>query len=172
LDTDGSVMRIKYFAAYNSNGTLAGLYNSLEHKAIPKNSVEITSAEREEIVRTPGAFSVVNHKLKKDVVWFGAISSDSAARNQYKSRINKGIPHNGVIYSASTEASAHITQCLVLIQLDPTFVPELFVLNTVSGHYFVAVDKDTLITVARQVNKIRLGAAIDLNYELGNIGGV
>jgi hypothetical protein len=165
-------MRIKYFAAYDDSGAIAGLYNSLEHKAIPDRVVEITSAERDEIVRTPGAFSVVGNKLKKDVVWFSAISSDSAARNRYKSRIAKGVPYNGITYSASAEASAHITQCMVLLQLDATFVPELLVLKAVAGCYFVAVDGDTLHVVAREVNKIRLGAAIDLNYELDNRGGV
>ena len=153
---------IKYFACYNDAGQITGLYNSRKHgQNIPESVIPITTGQRDQIVWNPSAFhvdtenkSLEMNKKKRVIDVTPALSQNKYDHDRI---IATGVKINGRYYYADDEASAHITQCLVIAQKDNKFVSKLrSTLNGVTS--YEATDYTTLKKIAIAVNELRVQA--------------
>lgn len=160
-----------YFAQYEEDGKLAGLYNSVRHRNIPSNTIRITASQHSLISKYPEDFAVDTKTRELKRVKNSAALEDLGAalertRFEYEAMVAAGVEHDGVYYCADDAASATITQCLAISAYDDKHP---FMIPAVSGGVkMVEVDLDTLVAVAKLVNSLRAKAKahlLDINAQ-------
>lgn len=149
-----------HFAHYDEDTrAVIGLYNSNRHSAIPSPSIPITAQQRDSIVDRPLAFFVTaDGKLESESLPEQADTTEdlSDSLSVYDRTIGAGVIVKGICYYADDEASAHMTQCLLLskdqsecklkavVDMEPCYV-------TVKG-------KNNLKEIVQAVNTLRTEA--------------
>ena len=154
-----------YYAQYDGSGLIIGLFNTKAHDKIPTPCIEITEKERDSIVCTPYSFSVVEGSLRYKGERKDEEKDSVSAKRKYEEKINAGFSYNGNIFAAFDKASANLVECLSIVMVDKSFKPELFI-HTKDGLLGISVSKDTLLAVAKGVNKLRFHALLEYNQSI------
>lgn len=149
----------QYYAAYDDEGKLTGLYNSEDHKPnqIPPRRIDVTFTRYLEIVARPNDFQVVNGKLRDSGI--SALPENAfsgAAMPAVKpAKYSSGFMYKGICYWADEASSDHVTQCLAIMSHDKEFKPKLKA--TVNGEIkLVDVNVKDLLAIAKGINELRL----------------
>lgn len=148
-----------YFAAYNDEGKIIGLYNTAHHKQeqIPQQVIKISNTQHLQIVARPNDFTVVEGRLYDS-------GASALPENAFSGAIMPtikqpkhaaGFMYKDVCYAADDISSAHVTQCLVLSGLDNKHKFKVKTFNKLGEVEWKEVVFDDLKVIAAGINKLR-----------------
>lgn len=102
--------RPQFFARYNENHKIVGLYNTFTHDEIPEPNVQITKALRDKIALCPSKYSI--DPVRLEVVEKPAVVQTDTGQEQ--PRVSCGVQYKGKYFATDSTSLLYLLQCAAI----------------------------------------------------------